>query len=67
MLIPLMTWAEQNGVLKVTARKYAGAGRITGAIKRGKFWHVPINAKVPEPGQVGNPNFKRMQPATGPQ
>lgn len=59
MLIPLMTWAEQNNVNPATARKYAQMGRIIGIAKKGYRWVVPITAKVPARGESGNPNFKR--------
>lgn len=65
-LIPLVEWAEQNRVKLVTARKYAQNGRLIGAQKifvgrnrKQPQWVVPITAKVPPPGESGNPNFKR--------
>jgi hypothetical protein len=45
--IDLTTYAERNGVAVATARRWAAAGKLKGAVRVGRSWRVDVRAAVP--------------------
>ncbi len=45
--IDIATYAERNDVAPATARRWAAAGKIPGAIRVGRSWRVDVRAAAP--------------------